>query len=372
MLDKVSASESPASQKTMDADAARSALDRAQYNKYFWLAAEKVKENADMMLAEAGLLRDAKAMLTKEKSGNCGKHIFEGAGNKIMHDFTKAATYYPYHNDLDLILSHSGYYHDLGHRNRTKKGPLAVVELGAGGAKTLAFLKAVQPDVFVPVDYALDPLVEVVELVKREYPHIHVYPRLMDFNAETLQLPECGRILVAQFGISLGNMDGFAGDPMPKQKFADALQNYSKILQNPEDRMIVSLDHNHDPKTQDLCYSDSAHAQLSMEFLNRIKHSLPVSPTFDPANFKPVRYWSPESHLFVNGYEAIRENSFTIGGRKVQWHAGERTGHTNTYRFWQDCVDELADMAGHLDIEKNLADRQGYIHQHVFAPGQTL
>lgn len=337
----------------------------------FLAATKMVQAQADKLLPEAGLLRDARAMLTKEESGNCGKHIFEGTGNKLMHDFTKAATYYPYHSDLNLILTHSGYYHDLAHRNRTKKGPLAVVELGAGGAKTAAFLEATQPDVFVPVDYAIDPLVEVVEMVKQKFPHIHVLPRLMDFNTEQLELPECGRIIVAQFGIPLGNMKGFAGDEPPMDVFAAALGNYAKILQNPDDRMVISLDHNHNPKTLDQCYSDAAHGELSMEFLRRIKTQLPTTPSFDPANFKPVRYWVPESHLFVNGYEAIRDNTFRIGHREARWSAGERTGHTNTYRFWQEGVNDLANKV-HLDIEKNIADNREYIHHHVFGPGQNI
>jgi uncharacterized SAM-dependent methyltransferase len=318
--------------------------------------------------------KDALAMLTKKASGNGGPHLFEGKGSKILDDFEKAASYYPYSEDYNIILNHSGYYHDLAHLGPKREGPLIFVELGGGGPKTISLLKAIRPDIFVPIDYAVGPLYELMldvnELNKTgQFGKIKVQPRLLDFNQSSFNLPQAGKIIIAQFGCTLGNMPGFYDEPFPLENFTACFSHYASQMQGPEDRLIISVDHNDNEKEILDCYTGRKHELLGRYYLQRIKDELPVCENFSPGNFKHHTSRNPDNRLLAIGYTTLKTHSFKVGNDTQIWEEGEPIFHTNSYRFTQASVDQIRSLAKpalrEVDVLCNSQLKR--IHQHIFA-----
>ena len=314
-------------------------------------------------------------MLTKQASGNAGPHLFARKGSKILQDFDKASRYYPFYEDYNLILKHAGYYADLAQEGPKREGPLVLVELGGGGPKSTSFLKTVKPDIYVPIDYAIEPLFELMQEVHKlnetgEIPAVKVQPRLLDFNRNDFDLPKAGRIIMAQFGCTLGNMPGSYKRPAPTKDFASCFSHYARQMQGPEDRLIIAVDHNDKSKDLHACYRGQYHNQLGRFYLERIREEISVSKEFSPDNFAHKSVWFPQNRLYAIGYTVLKTNAFHVGDVLQTWKKGEIMVHTNSYRFTTPYMDEIRSLASprlrYVDILSN--PERGRIHHHIFAP----
>jgi len=315
---------------------------------------------------------DSCAMLKKIASGIAGKHIFEGAGNDILRDFKMASSYYPYHDELDLMLNNPGFYTELAYGGVRRPGPLVAAEMGAGGQKTLVFLAAVHPDICVLIDHAMDPLLEAANMIREHIadgtlPPMKIEIRLADFNTDDFRLPEAGRIILGQFGIPFGNRAGFKHKPFPMESCVHDVKHYMSNLQGVGDRLIVSVDYNDRAEEILDCYSGKMHEDLSMIYLEKVKQGAPVSKEFDPSNFRPTKIWVPENHLAAIGYNVKDDTRFKVEGDPVLWSEGEDMIHTNSYRFTPQICSDIATRAQAVHVG-TLAHSKKRIHQNVYAP----
>ncbi len=333
-------------------------------------------------------------LLTKKAHGVGASHM----NTRLFTQFNLVASYYPYNSDLKLLKKHGKEYGELVRQDLPESMRILLFELGSGkeSPKTRAILKHVRPDDYAVDEGDLGALMATVEMVGNEFPGMGIYPRNKDFNKDNMEagevpvrveineydekqyffsrqeknLPKDARRLIVQFGTTLGNMEGDPNGALPVREVLGALQNYRAHLSD-GDYAIISLDQNQNKASLNKCYGDPVHRQLAEDLLQRTQAQIPHKG-FDANNFKYTRFWNPQNHLYANGYEVARDNSFEICGLKAEWKKGEILSYANSYKYPTEFLEIIFAATGFEIVQVN-PDDEGRMHHYVlraapFAP----
>jgi len=338
--------------------------------------------------ADPGFYKDMYELFTQKRAGHAFHHVMTGKALNLWEQFTRAADteYYLFNNEANLIRENADYFASLAKKEGTEH-PLIMIELGTGSAhsikhKTMPFVDAIHPDIYVGVDYSTESATEAVMKVHAEHPETTGLIRLKDFNKQNLQLEESiyaeiqkeqpikwnvrdlryGRRIMVQFGGTLGNVEGFAKDGLPHDHLKEALTNYRRHL-HPGDYFIIGLDHNQNARSLASCYQSDLIAQFSMATLARMKEELPVK-YFDPDDFEYSNRWIEESHLYAHGFRAKKTGSFYLGRERISYNEGDCFIYCNSYKYPQDFLDQVFAETGFTQV-KVMKDRDKRVHLHT-------
>lgn len=201
--------------------------------------------------------------------------------------------------------------------------------------------------------YARDQSPTVVlnapKVLERRLPNTTVIPDKCDFLKDPLRgrVPE-GRRLMAEFGITRGNMQGFADDHFPVKLFKRDIATHFKLL-NPGDLYTFTFDANQ--VDVDKVYDSPHLTEWGREMFRVMQEELPIEGDFDPDAFEFVPRWhGAPHHVNTNNMVATRSMEFNIAGQDIKVEKGDEFAITNSYKMPLDMfmglADELKDEKG--------------------------
>ena len=190
--------------------------------------------------------------------------LYDMAGSQLFEDITGIPEYYPTRIETALLKKYGGEIAD-------KAGPAAaVIEFGSGSSvKTPHLLRAMKPDIYVPIDISGDFLRESAAALHEQFPDMQIMPVEADFMGK-ITLPDAVRDC-AKFGFFPGSTIG----NMIARTSTDLLRHMRDTL-GENAKLLIGMDR---IKSEDVlvpAYDDAAGvtAAFNLNLLSRINREL--------------------------------------------------------------------------------------------------
>jgi hypothetical protein len=150
-----------------------------------------------------------------------------------------------------------------------------------------------------------------------------------------------GRKVMAEFGLTIGNMEGFPKDGFPYERMLSALKARLSHLDN-GDMMTFTFDCNQNGQEVEDAYNSDWTTLWARELLRVAKYELDIEGDFDPDDFVFRDEWVGESHGGFNYVIATRPLDFAIGDKNFKVDTGDKWGITNSYKMPYEMTEQLA------------------------------
>ena len=235
------------------------------------------------------------------------KYFYDAAGSALFERITQLPEYYPTRCELELLRENAPAIASLFPTN------CALIEFGAGSSRKARILlgAAVTVEAYVPVDISGDFLQQDAAQLRRDFPHLAVYPVVGDFTQNFVipvaiaALPRVGFFP----GSTIGNFE-----PHEAAKFlrhAGAILGHGAVL-------VIGVDLVKDTKILCPAYNDAegVTAKFNLNLLARINRELGAN--FDLTTFEHHACYNREHnriemHLASTKRQKVKVNGKTIG-----------------------------------------------------------
>lgn len=154
-----------------------------------------------------------------------------------------------------------------------------------------------------------------------------------------------GRKVMAEFGITRGNMEGFATDPFPAHVLAADMAFHRSQL-DIGDLYVLTFDANQDKASVEYAYTSEWLTQWGRELFRTMQRELPIEGDFDPEGFDFVPIFHAVSYINTNNMVASKDMDFTIAGQPVNVRKGEAFAITNSYKTPIEVFNTIALQSG--------------------------
>jgi dimethylhistidine N-methyltransferase len=214
-----------------------------------------------------------------------------------------------------------------------------LVEFGSGSsAKTRILLDHLHaPAAYVPVDIALEQLLQSSARLARVYPELRITPVCADFTtAFTLpEIPRPVRRTVAFFpGSTIGNLEP-----------AEAENFFRKIsfLCGTDGGLLIGVDLKKDRLTLERAYNDArgVTARFNLNLLTRINRSFGAGIRQD--KFRHHAFYNEEFGRIEMHLVSLAEQTIQLNGTGFSLQEGEHIVTEHSYKY---SLDEFAKLAG--------------------------
>lgn len=260
--------------------------------------------------------------LTKSPKEISPKFFYDKEGSELFDEITHLPEYYPTMAELEILKTSQN---DIG---RAIGINATVVELGSGsGQKGLLLLKGLtEPEGIVFVDISMEALKSAVNLIREEFPHIHVRAICADYtNTDVMrQIDIPGRKGIVFLGSTIGNME-----PHEAKGF---LIGCRKLLSDGE-TLTIGVDLKKDRKTLERAYNDSrgVTARFNINLISRINRELGAGIPLD--SFIHKAFYNEDMGRIEMHLECARDQVFTIAGKEIRFKRGETIHTENSYKY---------------------------------------
>lgn len=263
-------------------------------------------------------------------------------------EFMKHRGYYVTRSEINLI---SMFANVIGNLARHRDG-IVGIENGPGTVsamkkKSSVFFSAM-PDLHTYVGRDWSP--EIIKNIRRTMP-------LELFNAEIVaeycnfleqDIPKGlkkGRKVMAEFGLTQGNMEGFPYSSFPTNRLLENMTFHRNQL-SIDDMYVVTFDANQNEKSIVNAYTSEWLTHWGRELFRTMKKELQIEGDFDPEAFVFIPIWHSGSHINTNNMVATRNMKFSIDGVEMVARSGEPFGITNSYKTPVELFSGIAREAG--------------------------
>ena len=166
-----------------------------------------------------------------------------------------------------------------------------------------------------------------------------------------------GRKVMAEFGLTIGNMEGFPEDGFPYEKKLNGLKHRLNHLDS-GDLMTFTFDCNQNGQEVENAYNSEWTTLWARELLHVSKSELDIEGNFDPNAFIFRNEWNGDSHGGFNYVVAQKPMEFAIDGDVYKIHRDEKFGITNSYKMPYEMTKTLAnDLGTDLTVYKSKGSR---------------
>ena len=194
-------------------------------------------------------------------------------------------------------------------------------------------------------------------------PNIRIIPDLADFQkaAYPKGLPK-GRKVLAEFGLTRGNMKGFPEEGFPYHIMkADMLAHASRL--DTGDIYTYTFDCNQNGEEVERSYNSDYTTMWGRELFRAMHRELAdhITGDFDPDSYSFRDVWVASAHGGFNYMIADRTMRFEIAGIPITAYKGEaQFGITNSFKMPAELAQQLADDTGyrmkmHLSADRRIA-----------------
>lgn len=289
-------------------------------------------------------MEDALDGLGRPQKTLSAKYFYDLEGSRLFEEITRLPEYYPTRTELRIL-------HDQG----AELGALcpagaALVEFGAGSAEKVRLLlpHLRDPAAYVPIDVSADFVAAEAERLRAERPDLDIVPLAGDFTGD-IALPHAvaGLPLVGFFpGSTIGNFEPREAERL-LVRFADLLGS-DAIL-------ILGVDLVKDPVVLEAAYDDAAGvtARFNLNVLARLNRELGAD--IDLAGFAHRAIFNRELSRIEMHLVSRRRQTVHLGGRNIDFEAGETIHTENSYKCTQASFEKLASASG-WHVERMLSD----------------
>jgi dimethylhistidine N-methyltransferase len=280
--------------------------------------------------------------------------FYDTAGSRLYEEITRLPEYYLTRAERSIFQACSDEI--VAWAGAASKGPLGVIELGAGSAsKTEVLLRAVlarQPSCnYVPIDVSRTALEGAERRLRAELPRVHVRSLVMSHEQALRVLPEMrAPQLVLFIGSSVGNFDDAT---------AGSLLRGLRGALGPSASLLLGTDLRKSPDVLIPAYDDAAGvtAAFNKNILTRINREL--GGHFDLAKFRHVARWNDEASRIEMHLESVSAHEVAIDalGLHVHFDAGETIHTESSNKYDIPRVTRLLANGG-FALERTLYDRE--------------
>jgi hypothetical protein len=201
------------------------------------------------------------------------------------------------------------------------------------------------------------------EVMGGALPNIRIIPDLADFQKASYPkgLPK-GRKVLAEFGLTRGNMQGFPEDGFPYHILVEDMLAHASRLDS-GDIYTYTFDCNQNGEEVERSYNSIETTMWGRELFRAMQSELAehITGDFDPDAFSFRDIWVASAHGGFNYMVADRTMKFEIAGIPVTAHKGEpQFGITNSFKQPLEIAEQLAidtdyRMKMHLSADRRIA-----------------
>jgi dimethylhistidine N-methyltransferase len=294
--------------------------------------------------AVAGLMRQPKQLPPK--------YFYDAAGSELFEQITRLPEYYPTRTELGILRERAA---DIA---AIIPEHAALVEFGAGTpTKARLLLSGGEFDAYVPVDISGDFLNAQAHKLRKDFPHLQIYPVIADFTAPFVLPDEVKAMPKVGFfpGSTLGNFE-----PHEASRF---LRGARDILGEGA-YMLIGVDLEKNERTLYNAYNDPAGltARFNLNVLARINREL--GGNFDLSAFTHRAIYNRERHRIEMHLISNKPQTVRVQGRSFSFRTGETIHTENSYKYSVDRFIALAKGSGWMPTA-SWTDPDGMFSVHV-------
>jgi dimethylhistidine N-methyltransferase len=295
----------------------------------------KVRRRPELLPADendfAGAVLDG---LSKPNKTLPCRFFYDARGSELFEEITRLPEYYPTRTEAAIFGANAAEIVD-----GVPDGGV-LVEFGSGSSlKTEILLRQVPwLGAYVSIDVSDSALKDATERLAAHFPTLDVRPIVGDFSYPVaLPADLAGRHKTGFFpGSTIGNLT-------PAE--AGRLLRVFRSVLSPGGRLIVGVDLKKDARKLVLAYNDAAGvtAAFNLNLLVRINREL--GGAFDLEAFRHDAIYNPREGRIEMHIESLKDQTVSVGGRRIRFRAGERIHTENSYKYSITQFQELARSA---------------------------
>ena len=306
------------------------------------------------MYYDRQFLIDSVALLQHKRVSHMGAHQYVNHG-AMRGDFPMSGTlgWQRYENDCP------SYYIPMCEKELIKEAALELgnfiepgtplVDLGTGTleaveTKSLLLARALQSEIYAPVDASLKFCSEAGGLVQRVLPGIKIRPSIENFFSEDAEPPIDIPAMGFLGGTTIANIEAPLSSRKPTAALISTLKNLGRIVSN--GWLLLSTDSNQDEAENKAMYSENGLFEINT--FDRMVYELPFSG-LDPTCIVYDPIWIKESSQFAHSALAIKDMSVSVEAPEfrgvIQIRRGDRFHLKNSFRYTDEYFLSCAEQA---------------------------
>jgi dimethylhistidine N-methyltransferase len=296
--------------------------------------AQAARRAAPSAIASA-FASDVVAGLTAKPKCLPPKYFYDLTGSALFDRITELPEYYPTRSEIGILRDNAPAIASLFPQN------CALIEFGGGSSRKARILlgAAATVEAYVPVDISGDFLQQDAAQLRRDFPHLGVYPLVTDFT-KPFELPSAIAALprVGFFpGSTIGNFE-----PHEACKFlrhAGGMLGKGAVL-------VVGVDLVKDAKVLYRAYNDAegVTAKFNLNLLARINRELGAD--FDLGAFEHHAFYNAEHNRIEMHLASTKRQKVRVNGTTIDFRAGETIHTENSYKYTIESFQALARGSG--------------------------
>lgn len=272
------------------------------------------------------------------------KLFYDKRGSELFDEICNLDEYYPTRTEIKIMQDN---IKEIG--SLLGEGTL-LIELGSGSSIKIRLLLDFIPGLagYVPVDISQAHLMKSAEILKRDYPHIDIYPVDADYTKE-FEIP----VIKKHYNHKAVYFPGSTIGNFTRNEAKEFLGRIAKII-GANGGLVIGVDLKKDITTLEAAYNDRK--GITSEFnLNILKHiNNELDTEFDQGKFEHYAFFNREfgrieMHLVSNEKHFVR-----INGSQIHFENGEHiiTEYSNKYT-----LEEFAELASDdFEVKKTWTD----------------
>jgi dimethylhistidine N-methyltransferase len=278
---------------------------------------------------------DVVAGLTTKPKKLPPKYFYDATGSALFERITQLPEYYPTRSELGLLSQHAPAIASLFPPGT------ALIEFGSGSSRKARIVlgAAASLEAYVPIDISGDFLQQDAARLRRDFPHLAIYPVVADFAtmteppAEVAQKPRAGFFP----GSTIGNFE--------PHEAAGFLRRAGRIL-GADAVLVVGVDL---VKAADILYrayndAEGITAKFNLNLLARINRELGAN--FNLVAFEHHAFYNAERSRIEMHLASTKRQKVRIRDLTVDFRAGETIHTENSYKYSIESFQALAQGSG--------------------------
>ncbi|WP_425908995.1 L-histidine N(alpha)-methyltransferase [Nitrobacter sp. TKz-YC02] len=266
------------------------------------------------------------------------KYFYDATGSELFEQITRLPEYYPTRTELSILRDRSAEIASIIPTHA------ALVEFGAGApTKARLLLAACEFAAYVPVDISGDFLNAQARGLRKDFPHLKIYPVTADFTAPFILPDQVAAMPKVGFfpGSTLGNFE-----PHEASRFLRGARN----ILGEGAYMLIGVDLEKNERTLYDAYNDAAGvtARFNLNILARVNREL--GGNFDLSAFAHRAIYNRDRHRIEMYLVSKKPQTARLQGRSFSFRAGESIHTESSYKYSTDRFNALAKGAGWTPI----------------------
>jgi L-histidine Nalpha-methyltransferase len=263
------------------------------------------------------------------------KYFYDLAGSALFERITALPEYYPTRCEIGILQDNAPAIASMFPPG------CALVEFGSGSSRKARILlsAAASVEAYVPVDISGDFLQQDLVQLKRDLPHLTVYPLVEDFTKPFTLPPVLAALPRVGFfpGSTIGNFE--------PDDARGLLRHIGQML-GPGALLVVGIDLVKGDDTLFRAYNDDegVTAKFNLNLLTRINREL--GGDFDVAAFRHKAFFNRTRSRIEMHLVSLKRQRVHIKGATFDFAAGETIHTENSYKYTVESFQALARGAG--------------------------